>query len=153
MNVIGQTRMNRCWQRSARLPAYVFMALLGACSSTAQPPPLADADPGVDVAGGGDASRDGDAPQAVVCRPAAPCPTGWYEDSDNSCSPPFSGTPPPCQPQGDGLCYLRCYTDDDCQAVGLSTCGVIYVFGGSDVGRPMSVCDGTKQLPQCPATP
>ncbi|HEY6476066.1 MAG TPA: hypothetical protein VI456_05750 [Polyangia bacterium] len=54
-----------------------------------------------------------------------------------------------CEPEGDNLCYLRCNTDADCTAVGLASCGSITFFNGSDAGHPVSVCNGTWQLPAC----
>lgn len=86
---------------------------------------------------------------SVSCRPAAPCPSGWLQYSDYSCSPPDPSGRSSCSSEGDGLCYLRCGTDADCQAVGLVSCGSIVFFNGSDAGHPVSVCNGTRQLPAC----
>jgi len=75
-----------------------------------------------------------------VCRPAPPCPTGWFQYSDSACSPPALGSGPGCSSNGDGLCYKTCNSDDDCRGVGFSTCGSLTFYQGTDEGRQRPAC-------------
>jgi hypothetical protein len=86
-----------------------------------------------------------------LCRPAAPCPTGWLQYTDSICSPPSQTGPVPCTPSGDNLCYLPCSSDVDCRTAGLTSCGSITFFHGSDYGTQVHVCNGTTQIPTCGA--
>ena len=90
-------------------------------------------------------------PSQITCRPAAPCPTDWLPYADRACSPPNPNDPSPCSNNGDNLCYLPCSSDLDCRAAGLTSCGSITFFHGSDVGTQVHVCNGTAQLPMCAA--
>jgi len=87
----------------------------------------------------------------ISCRPDAPCPTGWLQYTDTVCSPPPPTGGSSCGPHGDNLCYLPCSADTDCRAAGLTSCGSITFFHGSDAGTQVHVCNGTAQLPMCTA--
>jgi hypothetical protein len=84
-----------------------------------------------------------------ICRPVAPCPSGWIPYNDTACSPPIPDGGIHCSSNGDGLCYLACSTSTDCRAMGLNSCGSITFFHNNDYGTQVAVCDGTAQLPAC----
>lgn len=147
-----------------RLGAVVSILALAACSSSS-PAKTGGNDAadtrrdataetgGKDAAGTPSTAKDANADQAggaITCRPLS-CPSGWFADNDTVCSPPATMGSSSCSQVGDGLCYLRCATDADCQAVGLSSCRSLTLFGGSDVGHATPVCAGTAQLPACAA--
>jgi hypothetical protein len=87
----------------------------------------------------------------VTCRPAAPCPPGWLKYEDTVCSPPGQTGASSCTSNGDNLCYLPCSNDAVCRTAGLTSCGSITFFHGSDAGSQVPVCTGTAQLPLCSA--
>ncbi len=107
-------------------------------------------------AGAGGAAGDAaissrDSGLVSVCRPAPPCPSGWYQYSDTACSPPSIGSGPGCGPNGDGLCYQPCNSSADCSDPGFPNCTGIPVFAGSDVGQTKYVCTSGTQVPACPS--
>jgi hypothetical protein len=99
---------------------------------------------GTNTAGAGGTNTSGG-----VCRPVAPCPSGWIPYNDTVCSPPIPDGGIHCSSNGDGLCYLACSTSTDCRAMGLNSCGSITFFHNNDYGTQVAVCDGTAQLPAC----
>lgn len=111
--------------RALRVGAAVLALLLAACSSAPEGTP------------------------AGTCRLAAPCPPDWLQFTDSSCSPPIVSIGPGCTSNGDGLCYRRCFDGVDCIDRGFPVCGSITVYGGSDVGRPVSVCLSRDPVPAC----
>jgi hypothetical protein len=86
-----------------------------------------------------------------LCRPAAPCPSGWYRYSDTVCSPPSLGSGPGCGSNGDGLCYEPCDPATGCSDARFPVCGAIIVFYGSDAGRQKNVCVSKEPVPACPS--
>ncbi len=83
---------------------------------------------------------------STICRPASPCPTGRMAYQDTICPWP-SGT---CTPNGDGLCYQRCSTDADCTDSKFPLCsGSIYLYGGSDYGQTVHVCQSVQDVAGC----
>ena len=108
------------------------------------------------TAGGGtsgvtatDAGRDAADAGGRTCRPASPCPTGWYLYSDHACGAPRPDAGSSCWPVGDNLCYQPCTSSAGCTDPHTPNCTAIYIFNGSDVGHALTVCTSTPPLPAC----
>ena len=75
-------------------------------------------------------------------RPDRSCdPARDFVYHDSICGLPPPGSPPvPCDQVGDGLCHLRCNSDDDCPR-SVPNCHVLGLFNGGDSG-----CNGTVKI-------
>ena len=98
-------------------------------------------DSGADGAGGSPGTN---------CRPAPPCPTGWFIYNDTICEWPLSSGI--CFPNksSDGLCYQSCSTSTDCTNPAFPVCASILMYKGSDYGQPVGVCQGAQPVQACP---
>jgi hypothetical protein len=90
--------------------------------------------------------------EQAACRPASPCPAGWFSYDDTACSPPYLGSGAGCNHVGDGLCYQPCQTDTDCGDPRFPNCDGMEWFGGDDTREIRSVCKGDGVTPACPAS-
>jgi hypothetical protein len=107
--------------------------------------------PTVESSDGGAGSGGAGGASSANCRPAPPCPMGWFVNDDEACSyPPTSS--PPCQQSSssNGLCYQRCTTAADCTDSVFPVCGSISVFEGTDYLHPIGVCQGVQYISGCP---
>jgi hypothetical protein len=86
-----------------------------------------------------------DAPPAL-CRPVAPCPSGWSEYSGSSCD--HWGA---CWSYGDGLCYRRCETDTDCTDPGFEVCNESLKYYQQDQSFYLRACGSRDPVPVCGA--
>lgn len=76
-----------------------------------------------------------------------------YEDEQCGGPSPDGGTSSSgCQPVGDGRCYLRCRTDDDCTDSARPFCRTIGLFSGFDFICTDSarICQASSEEDVCP---
>lgn len=78
-------------------------------------------------------------------------PASDFVFNDRICGPPRPpGSPPaPCDALGDGLCHLRCNSDDDCPDAA-PNCHVLGLFNGGDFScnKTVKIC-GTANQDDC----
>ena len=79
-----------------------------------------------------------------ICRPWAPCKTGWWEYTGRSCDHWGS-----CWDYGDHLCYQSCNTDSDCTDPRFPQCSAIIRRYEADVYYYTNACTGIESVPAC----
>lgn len=79
------------------------------------------------------------------------CADGWFHYVDKSCFASTPGVPDiPCTEKGDGKCYLKCASDDDCGGVGMP-CITLSLFndGSSPCNKKAKVCGPQTMHKNC----